>query len=265
MKKFSIIPCPHEATTSYGRGTKHGPQAIIRALEQVENFDEELGRPMVAEGSLQILKPTPVAGLASRVTSLLSVNVLPVILGGEHSLTPVAVKALAEKYQDLSVLQLDAHADLRDSYQGSKNSHACAMRRTLEICPVVQAGIRNIAAEEWEWANKTGQIKKIHFAAAKYNSPHLSVGNSIVPQLSNHVYITIDVDVFDPAMLPATGTPEPGGLFWYEVLDILRGVCAAKTVVGFDLVELSPRRGDIASDFTTAKLLYKLIGYLANK
>ena len=91
------------------------------------------------------------------------------------------------------------------------------------------------------------------------------MGNSIVPQLSNHVYITIDVDVFDPAMLPATGTPEPGGLFWYEVLDILRGVCAAKTVVGFDLVELSPRRGDIASDFTTAKLLYKLIGYLANK
>jgi agmatinase len=254
---FVILPCPHEATVSYGKGTRKGPAAIIKALPYVENFDEERGREMIPKGALEILKLVGVTSLESRVTSLLKAEKIPVILGGEHSITPVAVKAFAMKYKNLSVLQLDAHADLRDSYQGTKRSHACAMRRVLEICPAVQAGIRSISVEEWEWARKTGQIEKIHFA------PKLELVEKIGRQLHKNVYITIDVDVFDPSVIPATGTPEPGGLFWYEVLDILKGVCRTKNVVGFDVVELAPRKGDHASDFTIAKLVTKLLGYLS--
>ena len=254
---FVIIPCPHEATTSYGHGTRKGPAAILRALPKVELFDEELGYEPCRKGPASIQKPTPVTRLESTVARILKDDKIPVILGGEHSITPFAVKAVAAKYKNLSVLQLDAHADLRDSYKGLKNSHACAMRRVLEVCPVVQVGIRSISAEEWEWANKTGQIKKIHFAEK------MEMVDKIEDQLSKDVYITIDVDVFDPSAIPSTGTPEPGGLFWYEVLDILKRICSARRVVGFDVVELLPRKGDIASDFTVAKLVYKLMGLIA--
>jgi agmatinase len=255
--RFAIVPCPHEATTSYGHGTKAGPAAIIKALPYVENFDEELERVMVPAGSLEIGRAVTVTSLGSRVAELLNDDKLPIILGGEHSLTPAAVKAVAQKYKRLSVLQLDAHADLRDSYQGKKDSHACAMRRVLEICPAVQVGIRSLSIEEWEWAKQTGQSGKIHFAHK------LELVEKINRQLSKDVYLTIDVDVFDPSVIPATGTPEPGGLFWYEVLDILKSVCATKNIVGFDVVELSPRKGDISSDFTIAKLVYKILGFLS--
>lgn len=254
---FVVIPCPHEATTSYGKGTKHGPAAILKASQALELFDEELGCEPCRKAPVQTLKPSSVSSLQSTVSRVIKDNKIPVVIGGEHSITPFAVKAVAAKYKKLSVLQLDAHADLRDSYQGLKNSHACAIRRVLEVCPAVQAGIRSISAEEWEWANKTGQIKKIHFAEK------MEVVDKIEDQLSRDVYITIDVDVFDPSVIPSTGTPEPGGLFWYEVLDILKGVCAARRVVGFDVVELMPRKGDIASDFTVAKLIYKLMGLIA--
>jgi agmatinase len=254
MDRFAIIPCPHEATTSYGHGTKRGPAAILKAAEQVELFDEELGRETVKPGWYKAEKAVKVASLESRVTSL---DKIPIVLGGEHSITPQVVKALTKKHKDLSVLQLDAHADLRDSYRGSKNSHACAMRRVLEICPAVQVGIRSISAEEWEWAKNNGQLNKIHFAEKIEETAKIEM------QLSKNVYLTIDVDVFDPSVIPATGTPEPGGLFWYEILDILRGVCLTKNIVGLDLVELAPRPGDHASDFTIAKLLYKLIGYIS--
>ncbi|MBN3032970.1 MAG: agmatinase [Candidatus Saganbacteria bacterium] len=253
---FVIVPCPHEATASYGRGTKKGPAAIIKALPYVENFDEERERVMVPAGSLEIGRPVPLAKLASRVAGLIEEGKIPVILGGEHSLTPVAVGPFIRKFKRLSVLQLDAHADLRNSYQDKKNSHACALRRVLEICPAVQVGIRSLSVEEWEWAKKTGQLGKMHFA------PKLAETEKIVRQLSRDVYITIDVDVFDPAVIPATGTPEPGGLFWYEVLDILKAVCAAKKIVGFDVVELAPRKGETVSDFTAAKLIYKLMGFI---
>lgn len=254
---FVIVPCPHEATTSYGHGTRKGPAAILRALREVELFDEELGYEPCRKSPACIEKPIPVTRLESTVAKILQDDKIPVVLGGEHSITPFAVKAVAEKYKNLSVLQLDAHADLRDSYRGSRNSHACAMRRVLEICPAVQVGIRSISIEEWEWANKTGQINKIHFAEK------LEVVDKIENQLHKNVYITIDVDVFDPSVIPATGTPEPGGMFWYEVLDVLKGVCATKNVIGFDVVELAPRKGDNAPDFTVAKLIYKLMGFLS--
>lgn len=255
--KFAIIPCPHEATTSYGQGTKNGPRAILSAMPQVENFDEETGRAMVAPGTLRILKPVAYRNLRKKVAEVIKEDHFPIVLGGEHSLTPEVVKALSAKHKDLSVLQLDAHADLRDAYQGSKASHACAIRRVLEICPAVQAGVRNIAAEEWKWARQNGQINKIHFA---YSLPPTA---KIIKQLNRMVYITIDVDVFDPSVIPATGTPEPGGLAWYAVLDLLKAVCAERKVVGFDVVELAPRKGEIVSDFIAAKLIYKIIGFLS--
>jgi len=251
---FVILPVPYEATTTYGKGTKKGPVAILRALDQVEEFDEELGREICEP---QILKPIRItclpAGrriLASRITGLLKKGKIPITLGGEHSITAHAVKAFAEHYRNLSVLQLDAHADLRDKYKGSKNNHACVMRRVLEMCPAVQVGVRNISKEGYAFAQKSGQIKKIN-------------PTNLKSKLSKNVYITIDVDVFDPSVVPAVGTPEPGGMLWYEVLDVLKGVCATKNVVGFDVVELSPRKGDIVSDFTVAKLIYKTIAYLS--
>lgn len=253
--RFMVIPCPHEATVSYGRGTRRGPAAILRASQQVETFDHELGYEPYRKGLIYTLPPSSVNTLQLTVARVIKNNQIPVILGGEHSLTPFAVKPLAEKYQELSVLQLDAHADLRDSYRRKKGSHACAMRRVVPICPVVQAGIRSISGEEYAWAKESGQLAKIHWGGK------LDVGR-IISQLKKQVYITIDVDVFDPAVIPATGTPEPGGLFWPEILKILKAVCDQREVVGFDLVELAPRKGEIVSDFTAAKLIYKLIGYI---
>lgn len=255
--KFVVIPCPHEVSTSYGKGTKHGPEAILRASQQVETFDEELACEPYRKKGIYTDRPVKIQSLKSKIQTMLKDNKIPIILGGEHSITPFAVAAAAEKYKKLSVLQLDAHADLRDIYKGKKDSHACVMRRVLEICPAVQVGIRSISAEEWEWAKQSGQLDKIHFAEK------LEIVDKIENQLTKDVYITIDVDIFDPSVIPSTGTPEPGGMFWYEVLDILKGVCQTKNVVGFDVVELAPRKGEIAPDFTIAKLIYKVIGFLS--
>lgn len=255
--KFVILPAPHEKTTTYGKGTRRGPSAILSASQQIETFDEELLQETYKKAGVNVQKPLAVSRLPLAVSKVMSDGKIPVILGGEHSITPVVVGAVVKKYKNLSILQLDAHADLRDSYQGSKDSHACAMRRTLAHCPVVQSGIRNIAEEEYNYAKNIGQINKIHFAANPIQI------NKIIGQLSAAVYITIDVDVFDPSLLPGTGTPEPGGYFWYQVLDILRAVCAKKKIVGFDVVELAPIKGLPASDFTAAKLIYRLMGYLS--
>jgi len=255
--KFVILPVPHEKTTTYGKGTKHGPSAILAASQQIETFDEELLQETYKKAGHYVTRSLSLNSLPTAVGKTIDAGKIPVILGGEHSITPVVVGAVVKKFKNLSVLQLDAHADLRDSYQGFKDSHACAMRRTLAYCPVVQTGIRNIAEEEYVYAKKSGQIKKIHFAA------NPSLVNKIISQLSAEVYITIDVDVFDPSLVPGTGTPEPGGLFWYQALDILRSVCAKKKIVGFDVVELAPIKGLPASDFTAAKLVYRLMGYLA--
>ncbi|OGC06608.1 agmatinase [candidate division WOR-1 bacterium RIFCSPLOWO2_02_FULL_46_20] len=255
--RFVVVPVPHEATTSYGTGAKRGPDAILRASRHIENFDEELGCEIYRQAPIHTLQPVAVKRLESRIAALLRDEKIPVILGGEHSLTTLGLKPIKKFYNNISVLQLDAHADLRDSYQGRKDSHACVMRRVLEICPAVQVGQRSISGEEWKFAKKTGQFRKIHWAGKLRALPE------IVRQLSSNVYISIDVDVFDPGIVPAVGTPEPGGLSWYEVLEILKKVCSAKNVVGFDVVELSPRRDDLVSDFTVAKLVYKLMGYVS--
>lgn len=254
--RFAVLPVPYEATTTYGKGTRGGPDAMLKVSSQVETFDEELGCEVHEKAGIYTSVPLDIKDLAARVEVVVNDDKIPVILGGEHSLSPVAIKAVARRYPDLSVLQFDGHADLRDSYLGSKDNHACVMRRVLEVCPAVQVGIRNISQEGYAFAKKSGQLKKIHWAE------HLEAAEQITTQLSKNVYISFDLDAFDPAIM-STGTPEPGGLLWYEAMDILKAVCRQKNVVGFDVVELLPRPGDIASDFTAAKLVYKIMGFIS--
>jgi len=187
------------------------------------------------------------------VSEILEKNKFPVILGGEHSITIGCVGAVAKKYKNLSVLQLDAHADMRDEYEGSKFNHACGIRRVREICSsVVQVGIRSLSEEE------AGYIEKNRLKVYYWNRYDV---NEIVKNLRENVYITLDIDVFDPSEMPSVGTPEPGGLCWKEVTSIVREVAEKRNVVGFDLCELAPIPGNVAPDYLAAKLAYKMIGY----
>jgi agmatinase len=170
------------------------------------------------------------------------------------------VKAVAQKYNDLCVLQIDAHADLRDRYQGNPDSHACAMRRVVEICPAVQVGIRSLSVEE---ARAIPRLKtKIYWARDIVRAPLDQWISAVLADLSPHVYLTVDLDGFDPSIVPATGTPEPGGLDWPQVTSLIRAVSASRKIVGMDVVELLPQPGDHASDFLAAKLVYKTLGYV---
>ncbi len=268
--KFVVLPVPYEYTTSYVKGTKKGPKAIIEASKHLERFDEEIGfkackkAGIYTENTLKLngLSEGAVQDLVGKSTGkILQTKKIPILLGGEHSISIASVKACKKIYNNLSVLQIDAHGDLRNSYKGTKYSHACVMRRILEICPAVQVGIRNISEEEYLFAKRTGQLKKIHFAS-KFNRASIK---KILKQLSKDVYVTIDIDGLDPSIVPATGTPEPGGLGWYQVLDLLKAVAKEKKVVGFDLVELSPVKGLHAADFIAAKLTYKMIGYIVRQ
>jgi agmatinase len=193
-----------------------------------------------------------------RVASeIVSRGKFPVVIGGEHSITPPIVAAIAERHPGLSVLQIDAHADLRDHYMGTPHNHACAMRRVLEYAPATQVGIRSLSPEE---AAAIPSLSTRVFYDFNMRDDARWV-DRVVDSLSETVYVTIDVDGFDPAIMPATGTPEPGGLSWYEVLRLLRRVTENKQVVGFDLVELSPMGGNVAPNFLCAKLIYKFLSY----
>ena len=264
-----IFPVPLERTTSYEHGTRNGPAAILEASRNMELYDDELDAEIYKEvgiatapaidtmdGSLEEV----IAEIFSAQCEFLDDGKLPVALGGEHSLTPPLVKAVAKKYKDLSVLQIDAHADLREAYQGNPNSHACAMRRVVEICPAVQVGIRSLSVEE---ANDIPRLRtKIYWAREIVHAPVEGWIAKVLADLSHHVYLTVDLDGFDPSILPATGTPEPGGLNWYQVTSLIRAVATHKKIVGMDFVELLPQPGDHASDFLAAKLVYKTLGYI---
>ena len=268
--KTVILPVPYGGTVSYGKGAEKGPQSIIKASHHLELYDEELKKSTFKKGicTLQSLKSekTPqkmVQSIYDNSKKLIQDNKFIVILGGEHSISSGLAKALKEKYSDLSVLQLDAHADLRDKWyigeEGksklSKYSHACVMKRIREfVKKTVQVGIRSISEEEIKESRKSS----IFWAKDIHNNEkwHKKALNS----LSKNVFITIDLDVFDPSIMPATGTPEPGGLTWYQVTNFLRKVFKKKNVVGFDAVELAPDSNK-SCDFTAAKLVYRLIGY----
>jgi len=258
---------PYDSTTDWRSGARDGPRAIIDASQYLELYDLELEREIYRVGihTLPEIQPemSSPENMLRRVyivaKELLDKNKTVLMLGGEHSLTLGMVKAYREKYEALSVLQLDAHADLRDSYLGTKFSHATVMRRVWELCPIVPVGIRSLSEEECRFIDETG-IKPV-FA----RGPILAEDsiNHIIASLSNEVYITIDLDVLDPSIMSAVGTPEPGGLGWYELLDLLREVAQSRRIVGFDLVELCPSEGPLSCAFLAAKLAYKLIGYIS--
>ena len=260
-----ILPVPYDGTTEWHSGTRQGPRAIINASTYLELYDIELDQEVhkVGINTLPFVQPVlsspedMINSIYIIAKELIKQDKFVVMLGGEHSLSLGIIKALKEKYQDLSVLQLDAHADLRDEYLGTKYNNACVMRRVLECCPITQVGIRSLSLEEKQFLNQNN-MQPFYSSTL---TPDLSAIPQIVNSLSNDIYISIDLDVFDPSAMSAVGTPEPGGMQWAEVLTILKTVARQKHVVGFDLMELCPGEGTAACAFLAAKLAYKLIGY----
>jgi agmatinase len=263
--RVAILPIPLDRTTSYVAGTRNGPHEILVASSHMELWDEETGTDVHSIGIYTLPEMEFPFGSMDEVVSeirritneLVKRNKFPVVLGGEHSITPPIVAAMAAKYPGLSVLQLDAHADLRDSFMGTPHNHACAMRRVLEHAPCTQVAIRSLSTEEVEAIRSLRT--RIFYDFNMRQDPEWM--QRVVDSLSDTVYITIDVDAFDPSIMPATGTPEPGGLSWYEALALLRTVIAKRNVVGCDIVELSPIGGNVAPNFMCAKLAYKILSY----
>jgi agmatinase len=260
-----ILPIPLDRTTSYVPGTRNGPREILQASSHMELWDDELGidvHPVgiftLPEMELPFGELEPLMQEIRRVAAgILAHDKFLVALGGEHSITPPLVAAAAGRYPGMSVLQIDAHADLRDAYMGTPHNHACAMRRSLEFARLTQVGIRSMSAEEAQVA--PGLDTRIFYDAALRRDP--AWVDRVVDTLAETVYITIDVDGMDPAIMPATGTPEPGGLSWYEMLALLRATVERRTVVACDVVELSPLPGIMAPNFLCAKLVYKILTY----
>jgi len=260
-----ILPVPLDRTTSYVPGTRNGPHEILVASSHMELWDEEtqtdvhsIGIYTLPEMEFPFATMDEVVKAIRRVAGeLVNRGKFPLILGGEHSITPPVVAAVAAKHPGLSVLQIDAHADLRESFMGTPHNHACAMRRTLEYARTTQVGIRSLSPEEAA-AVPTLPTAIFYDYNMRRNADWI---DRVVDSLSETVYITIDVDGFDPAIMPATGTPEPGGLSWYEALALLRRVIERRTVVGCDIVELAPIGGNIAPNFLCAKLIYKILSY----
>lgn len=262
--KVVVLPVPYDATLEYKSGAREGPQAIIDASQYLELYDRELGLEISEVGIHTLQEVQPLMSGPEFMTErihkiakdLLAGGKFVVMLGGEHSLTLGMVRALHERYSKLSVLQLDAHTDLRDEYLGTKYGTASVMRRVWEICPVVPAGIRSFSIEEHRFM----QEQRIEpFYAEDSSNPDFAA--RVVSKLSSQVYISVDLDVFDPSIMSAVGTPEPGGLSWQQVLELLKTVSRHRQIVGFDVMELCPREGPTSCAYLAAKLVYKLIGY----
>ena len=261
-----ILPVPYEATTTYGKGTKKGPRAIITASQNMELYDEETESESYKIGihTLKAFKEgfdSPqrmTKALADRAQGLFSSGKLVIALGGEHTITLGMVEGLRREEKDFSILILDAHADLRNSYEKTKYSHACVTRRLIEKNRIVQVGIRSLSQEEADFVKK----KNLRLFYAKDIVGREEWMKKVISRLSDKIYLSIDLDFLDPSIMPAVGTPEPGGLGWYETLRFLRLLTKEKEILGMDVVELCPGPQDIPSSFTAAKLIYKLIAYL---
>lgn len=265
--KYAVLPIPYDSTTSFQTGTRDGPAAIICASQQVELFDEEVRAECFRAGiaTLDPLLPN-MAGPAAMHDEVFAAarrvvrdGKFLLALGGEHSITPGLVRAVAGRHKRLSVLQIDAHLDLRDSYEGTPHSHACAMRRVLELgATVVPVGIRNVSREEHRFLSRRG-MEPVTARQCMMDDDWV---DRVLRGLGDNVYVTIDIDGFDPAYAPGTGTPEPGGLDWYQVTGLLRLVAAERNVVGADIVEVMPIAGQAVTEFLAARLAYKLICYM---
>lgn len=263
-----ILPVPYDGTTTFVPGTREGPRAIIMASRELELYDEEMeiepckwGIYTLPEIPLDVSSPWDMIQKVKHVgLSTLENGKLPVMLGGEHLMSLGLILAFKDFFQkrNITVLHLDAHADLKDEYQNSHYSNACAMRRVCEFFPLVSVGVRSLTREEHEFARN--ELISLYFAGKLNENPKL--WEKAADNLSEYVYITMDLDVFDPSIMPSVGTPEPGGLGWYEILRFLKNVCATRKVVGFDIMELRPTPGMIAPDFLAARLLYKILAYI---
>jgi agmatinase len=276
--KVVILPVPYEHTVSYGGGTKNGPKAILEASHYVEFFDEETGRQVHSELGIATLPPLnfskkkdeeALESIYEKVNELLKQKKFVVTLGGEHTISQATIAAHAEKYPDLSVVQIDAHSDLRMEYQGSKFSHASVMARVCEFLDptrLVQVGIRAQCIEEAEYIrqNKINTLYAHEIRNGKYTKLLKYWDDYALERLTNHVYVTFDVDGFDPSIMPATGTPEPNGLFWHETMVFLKKLGKKKNVVGCDVVEFAPMKHLHHPDLTTAKLVSKMINYFVS-
>ncbi len=259
---IAIIPVAYDGTSTWVKGADKGPQAIIEASANMELYDIETDSEVYRKG---IFTEEPIEGDITTMEMIAAVNDLvhfhveegrfPVVIGGEHSVSIGSMQVHARKHPKLSILQLDAHADLREEYNGSKYNHACVMARAKELCPFVSVGLRSVDISEKDVLSDS----KVFLAKDIYNNRDWI--DKVVSKLSSDVYITLDLDVFDPSIMPSTGTPEPGGLFWYDVLLLLKSVFDKKNVVGFDIVELCPDENNKASDFLAAKLIYKALSY----
>jgi len=262
--RIAVLPVPYDFSTSYQSGTRNGPRAMIEASRNMELWDDELGATYRAGiHTLPELEPTALGpeAMADRVESavgwILDRDRIPAVFGGEHSITAGAVRAAARRFPKLSVLQFDAHADMRDAYLDSPYSHACVMRRIRDHLPAASVGIRSLSEEEAEYLATRRDIPIWSTRAFRaLNGSWLP----ILDALADDVFITFDLDALDPAFVPGTGTPEPGGLDWYEVVDLMAAVAERSRIVGFDIVELAPIPGQVASDFLAARLAYRMMG-----
>ncbi|MGQ9619396.1 MAG: agmatinase [Bacteroidales bacterium] len=258
-----ILPVPYDETSTWIRGADRGPQAVMEASVNLEFYDIETCSEVHKKG-IYTLEPVTeksspealVNSVYEKVCFLLNDGKFPVIIGGNHTVSIGAAYAFSEKYKELSVLQLDAHADLRNEYEGTPFNHACVMARIREKAHIVQVGIRSMSAEEINLADM-----KVIYPAYKlwYDG---SLYKKALDSLRRNVYITIDLDVFDPSVMPSTGTPEPGGLSYYELMHFLRDVARERNVAGFDVVELCPSPSNKVPDFLAAKIIYQLLGYI---
>lgn len=255
-----ILPVPYDGTSTWIKGADKGPAAILEASANMELYDIETDSEVYQEGihtAAAILEDNSPEAMAeaveAQVFDLLEDYKFPVILGGEHSVSIGAFRAFARYYDDFCILQLDAHADLRNSYEGSECNHACVMARAKEVAPITQVGIRSMSVEEKD----NMDIQRVFFAHDLYGYEDWM--KSVVEQLKGNVYITIDLDAFDPAIMPSTGTPEPDGLLYREVIDLLKLVHAKRNIVGFDVVELCPNDLNKAPNFLASKLIYQLL------
>lgn len=258
--KVVLIPVPYDGTSTWQKGADKGPQAFLEASENMELFDIET-RSEVYKKGVYLTPPVTensspekmVEAVYKTTKNYIQQEKFVTLFGGEHSISIGTIRAFNESFEDLTVVQIDAHADLRKEYEGSKCNHACAVHEASKTTNLIQVGIRSMDAEELEYMDEN----QVYFAHDLYEDWM----DDAIGQMTPNVFLTIDLDAFDPSILPSTGTPEPGGLFWYETLDFIRTIFKKKNVVGFDIVELCPNPAEKSSDFLAAKLYYKMLSY----
>ena len=263
--RVTIIPAPLEYSVCYMKGTQYGPQAMLNASSQMDLYDEELDWSPIDIG-IYTHPPLNYTGMdhatalkstSDAVSEVLRSGQLPFTIGGEHSLSAPSIAAVRNYFSDLTVIHIDAHADLRDEYLGTPLSHACVARQVVNIgIPLTEIGIRSISSQEAEFLKTSPDVAIVW-------GYQLAKGTAVISweRLSQHTYVSIDLDALDPSEMPAVGTPEPGGLHWYQLLDLFREICHRTTIVGMDVVELCPMPGQTRAEFLAAKLVYKMIGY----